>query len=605
VKGLRWVAAVLFSALLVWLVAGRGWDAPGALQLVRVLDVAPREVEPGDRIGIAGEGFPSGRPARVTFRGVLHRPGSAAQDGAEVSVWGTVVAPDRVEVAFDDATEALFCGAGDRAVHTTFEGALEVAFASAMPGAPPISGFLGGVTFDVRPGPTADATDRDHEADRLLAFLGIHLVAPAHGVGLLVDAVESGSRAEAAGLASGDVIESFDGVRVRSTADLTPNPDEREATVAVRRVSLPEPVVKTVSVVGFVRELPLGWVASAWVVLAALGIVLFFAAPTPLGVSTWIQYAIRRARERLALHQAGRSLRGAAAVAWKDIGHEITPASGPFAVVDAAACALIALLPFGQFRLAQALDVGVLFLGSATALAAAALVSGTSFGSRARRSLHVVWQHVPAFVAVACAVFATGSLRLQEIASVQGGWPWGWLAFRTPATLVAFVLFLSCTRMDLRAGGEPRESPSLRAVVRAHRIVVSVLAAVMFLGAWSLPGVTLAEEDAHLLLKLAGVACLMAKTAAVLGAMAWSRWIVPPLSLPQRSRLAARWLLPVGLATFGASALWSFWSPPHAIEVAIPGCLLICGALAAAALLVRMRHGLVSLAGEARLSPFL
>jgi len=48
----------------------------------------------------------------VTFRGILHRPGASPQKGVEVSVWGNAVAPDRVEVAFDDAAEALFDARG-------------------------------------------------------------------------------------------------------------------------------------------------------------------------------------------------------------------------------------------------------------------------------------------------------------------------------------------------------------------------------------------------------------------------------------------------------------------------------------------------------------
>jgi NADH-quinone oxidoreductase subunit H len=603
VKALRAVAAVSLVLILGWLVVGRGWDAPTSLQLIRVSDFAPREVEPGDHIAIVGEGFPSGKPARVTFRGVLHRPGVAAQRGAEVSIGGTVVAPDRVEVTFDEAVEALFCGAGDRAAHTTFEGDLEVAFASALPGAPPIAGFLGGVTLDVRPGPSADASDLDAEASRFLAFLGMHLTTEARGQGLLVDAVDSNSRAQAAGIATGDTLESFDGVRVWSVRDVMAAPDERDATVRLRRVALAEPVVRTVSVAGFRPELPEGWTASALIIFGALGIVLLFSAPTPMSVSTWLQFVIGRARERLVARRARRSLRSAARVAWAEIGHEVLPV-GSSMIVDAAACGLIAVLSLGQFRLASTLDIGVLFVGSTTALAAASMLSDGSLVPRLRRALHVVWQQVPSLVAVACVVLATGSLRLQEIARAQGGWPWEWLAFRSPAAPLALALLLSSMRIDLE-GAQRRQGPWLGAVFRGYRIVVAGLAAVLFLGAWSLPGVTFPEQDARPLLQVAGAVCLMAKTGIVVLGMAWSRWALAPKPLPQRSRLTALWLIPAGLLAFGTMALWSFWSPRPVAQVMMTGLLLIGGLLAAAAIVHRLRYGLLSGASDARLSPFL
>jgi NADH-quinone oxidoreductase subunit H len=609
VQVLRGIAVISFALVLVWLAVGRGWDAPSSLQLIRVTDFAPREVEPGDHIAIFGEGFPSGRPARVTFRGILHRPGAVAQKGAEVSVWGTVVAPDRIEVAFDDAAQALFCGVGERAIHTTFEGDLEVAFASALPGAPPIAGFLGGVTVDVRPGPSPGGAERDREAERLLAFLGLRLAAKPHGGGLLVDTVEPDSRAQAAGIAAGDTLESFDGVRVRSPGDVMPASDEHDSTVTLRRVSLADPLVRSVCVTGFRPELPAGWVTSALLVFGALGIVLFFAAPAPTSLSTWIQFAIGRVRERLAASRAPRSLRGAVALAWAEVGQEVMPA-GPLALIDAAACALIAMLPFGNFRLASTLDVGILFMGSATALVAASLVSARPLASRVRRALHVGWQHAPALAAIACAVLATGSFRLQEIARAQGGSPWEWLVFRSPAAPIALALLLSCMRIDfvgegLRGAREVRESHFLHAVSRAHRIVVAGLASVLFLGAWSLPGVTVAEQDAHPPLQLAGVGCLMAKTAVVLLGMACSRWALVPLPLGRRSWAATLWLIPSGAVAFGAMAFWSLWGLRPALQATMTGSLLISAALVGAALAHRLHRGLLSGANEARLSPFL
>jgi hypothetical protein len=366
-------------------------------------------------------------------------------------------------------------------------------------------------------------------------------------------------------------------------------------------VSQPDPLVRAVDVAGFRPDLPQGSVGSALMVLAALGIVLLFAAPTPPGLSAWIQFAIGRARERLVARRARHSPRGAAALAWAQIARDIAPA-GPFAIVDAAACALVALLPFAQFRVASTLDIGILLVGATTAMGAATLASRGSLATRLRATLHVAWQHVPALAAVACVVLATGSVRIQEIARAQTGSPWDWLAFRSPAALLALFLLLSCMRIDL---GDAAASPGLRAILRAHRILVAGLAAVLFLGAWGLPGVPFADEDAHPILQLVGLLGLMAKTAVVLGAVAWSRWALAPMSLSKRSRISAFWLFPAGLIAFGAVALWSRLSPPSAVQQVTSGALLIGFILTAAATVHRLRQGILSGPTEARLSPFL
>ena len=148
----RAVAPAGAALAFAWLLGGPGSCAQvPAPQLVQVTDVSPREVERGDAVAIAGEGFPAGKPARVTFRGTLSRPGERPVHDAEIVTTGTVVGPERVVFSMGEAAEALFCGARDMATHTTFDGEVEVAFAAAARGAPPVGGSLAHVVFDVRP----------------------------------------------------------------------------------------------------------------------------------------------------------------------------------------------------------------------------------------------------------------------------------------------------------------------------------------------------------------------------------------------------------------------------------------------------------------------
>jgi NADH-quinone oxidoreductase subunit H len=275
-------------------------------------------------------------------------------------------------------------------------------------------------------------------------------------------------------------------------------------------------------------------------------------------------------------------------------------------IVDLAAAALVALLPFGQSVVASTLDVGILFVGSTTALVAATLATRGSIGARLRRALHVAWQHAPGAAAVACVVIATGSLRVQEIARAQSSAPWDWLAFRSPGSPVALCLLLSCARIELGPSDDGWGSaPWLRAALRGHRVIVAGLASVLFLGGWSLPGLALAQQDGRAWLQIAGAAWLMMKTAALVWVMAWSRWAFVPASLPERSRRTALWLIPVGAACFGATAAWDFWALGSGVQGIVSAGLLLVTVLGVSALAHRLLHGLLTKSGPAHLSPFL
>jgi NADH-quinone oxidoreductase subunit H len=618
---LRWLAPVLLALGVAWLVAGGGaCGRESSPQLVQVLDMAPREVEVGEHVNLVGEGFPPGKPARLTFRGTLLRPGQRPERGAEVVTTGAVLGPQHVELGFTEATQALFCGAGDRATHTTFDGDVEVAFAAAAPGAPPIAGVLRHVTLDVRPGSAASDTEGDREGERVLAWLGLKAVESPSG--LAVEAVTPGSRADLAGIASGDVLASFDGVRVGSAADVVPAPGERDASVGVRRGGAPTESVKTVAVDGFRRAPPAELLAAALVAIAALFIVFLFAAPLRPSLAASLQRVLSRLRSRVGSRRGPRESAWARVVSsFSAAAHDALPPAGPPVIVDVLACALLAAMPFGQYLVAAQLDVGLLFVAAATALVTAALVSGKSLWGGVRAASHVAWQHLPAAAAVASVVLTTGSLRMQEIEHAQGGWPWDWLAFRSPAALVALVLLLACARIepgpverstgvasrieDGTRGNGPSRGPWLEAACRAHRLVVAGLASALFLGGWVLPGLSPAAQDARPALELGGAAWLLGKTWGLVVLLAWSRTALPHGRLTECSRRTAFALVPLSLAVLVATAAWTWWSPVGPAQLLVSGTLVGAVALAALALAHRVRYGLGASGGEGHLSPFL
>ena len=639
---------LLAIALACLFVGGRSCERDVTPQLLEVHEMVPREVEVGDRVALLGAGFPPGKTARVTFRGTLHRPGERPLLGAEIIVPARVVAPERIEIAFDEATQALFSRAGDRATHTTFDGEVEVAFAAAAQGAAPIAGVLEHAVLDVRPSATASMDERDQEGERALQWMGVRAVAG--GSGLVLEQVDAGSRAQAAGLAAGDVVTTFDGVRVASAADVVPPPGERAATIQVRRPpegSSSNGAAESTHILlvdGFRRSPPAELVGAALTVWIALLVVWFFAAPGRPVVAAAVQRVVARLRQRMGgprsrpwtsgarpLVAGPRDVTGAprrramgAGSLWRalsGVAHEALPPQGPWAIADVVPCALLAAMPFGQYMVAAHLDVGLLFVAAATSLVAAAFVTHRSAWRGALAAASIAWQHVPAAVAVASVVVTTGSLRIQEIEGAQGGLPWDWLAFRSPAGLLALGLLLACMGLEpsdswergqgLAAlveegvGGRPRAGPWVGAACRAHRVLVAGLASVLFLGGWLLPGLGATEQRASAALEIAGAAWLLAKTWALVLAMAWVQWSLRGWTRGAGARATSFYLAPLSMGALVGTAAWTWWGPSPATQLLVSTSLVATVGLAFISLAHRVRHGLTSAAGDGHLSSFL
>jgi NADH-quinone oxidoreductase subunit H len=620
---------LLALALACLFVAGRPCPRDVEGEPVQVHEIVPHEVEVGDRIAILGAGFAPGKPARVSFRGTLHRPGEQAIRDVELVTSAKVLGPGRVEFAFDEATQSLFSGAGDRALHTTFTGEVEVAFAAETPGAAPIAGVLKHQTLDVRPGTSAFLSEHEREGEHLLEWIGVS--AATRGGGLVVEAVAVGSRAQAAGIVEGDVLTACDGVRVMSAADVVPPPGEREATIDVRNGLTASESERLVALDGFRRSAPAELIGPAMIALIALGVVLLFGAPTGSTFAARLQRVVSRLRERVGsarplpagtARQRARSPAGGALLrALTNVGRATLPTHASPAVADLVACALVVAMPFGQYVIAARLDVGLLFAAAATSLATAAYMVSPSAWRGMRAAAYVALQHLPAAAAVASVVITTGSLRIQEIERAQGGWPWEWLAFRSPAALVALGMLLASTQIqpegvrgaghpdisrlveDAGGPGEPR-GPWLRAAYRAHHIAIAGLASTLFLGGWHLPGLS-AVEQAGPTLELAGAAWLLGKTWAVVVMMALIGWSLPQWNPEASTRSNWLWLGPLVLGVLMATEAWTWWSPGPAAQLLVSLSLVAAAGLAGVAIAHRLRHGLTSAAGDGRVSGFI
>ncbi len=504
-KWIRALAPALLVLAIVLLVFGRGDGGRGTGQdFIRILELTPHDVEVGDRLTLVGDGFPSGKSARVLFRGTLFRPGQAPVRGAQIAATGVVVGPERVELEFSEPMERLFASTIDGLVHTTFEGDVEVGFAASTAGAPPVSGRLVATTLDVRPSVPDSDSERLRDGAKVLAALGIR--ATPIGSGLSIDFVRPGSRAQETGLAAGDVLARFDGVRVASIADVVPAPGERRATLEVFHGR--EITEHAISVEGIAATLPSARTAGMLLVLTALAVVFFFVAPLPVPIAQRVQRVASRLRavvggSRTPANRTWRRALGRLlANAW--------PSSPPTAIADAVALGLLATFSFGPTIVSARVDVALLFGIAASALAAVAMASQPSTWRGLRSAGHVAWQHMPAAVSLATVVVGASSLNLQEIARAQGGMPWQWLAFRNPGTLVAMMLVAGAGLIDpsvrskggldslideggasqppsIGGQGEATQaSPFVQVICRLHRTIIAGITAALFLGGWIL-----------------------------------------------------------------------------------------------------------------------
>jgi NADH-quinone oxidoreductase subunit H len=570
--------------------------------LIEATDVAPREVEAGDRLEVTGAAFPEGKRARVTFRGELHRPGERARS-AEIEAQGAAESATQIEVDVTEPLEELFCGVGESAAHTTFTGDVEVAFAAAARGAPPVSATVHDVVLDVRPPAPrrAVAEARAAEGQRALAYAGLHVASvPAASGGLVVDAVDPGSRADEAGVAPGDVLTSFDRARLDSVADAIP------AASSVR-VTLRRPgatggsdreIARVLRFDGFRASPPADLLGAALVLAVALAGLLLFFAPTT-GAISWIERRIAR--------RAPLSIR-------RELG-------SPFAL--AALSAFLFAVPFGQYGVAADLDVGLVYVLAVTSLVVLTLVrpgEGRARGvaARLRAAARVVSGEVPAAIAVASIVTLAGSLRLHEIIRAQGGWPWEWLLFASPVAVAPFAVYLAASVVGGGAGRAPsdvaEEDEAADAHAHAetpsslHLVLASAIASALFLGGWQVPGLSAGAQEAHLPLQIAGAALYLAKTWGLAAALVALRAVLPRARPAEAMVLAWKWLAPGSVVSFGACAAWVAWGAPRAPASAQTGlgvAMLAIASLAAARVALRVRHASRAPTNEGSASAFL
>jgi NADH-quinone oxidoreductase subunit H len=573
-----------------------------APDLLNVIDVAPREVDVGDRIEVLGTNLPTGeaKEATVTFTGELRRPGHEPQKQTIV-VEKATVASDKVAMLFSEGLQTRFCGTGDGAMHTTFKGDVSVVIPSAR-GRLTVKGTVKDVVIDFRsPTPRRAVLEaRAKEGARTLAFLGLTTSpdSPPAG-GLRVTEVKPGSPAAAAQVQRDDVIVTFGGAKVVSLGDMTPSGSDRAPIIGLKRGEAPV-LERPISLEGFDLRASTDLLAAVLLLGIALGVILIFMAPTA-GIITWVERRVAgRMQSRIGPNRAGPQ----GFLVWLADGlkslmkEDIIPTSADSALFRLApylvflgVSATFVVMPFGQYLIAADLDIGILFVVAVTSLVTIGLMTGGwasnnkwSLLGGIRSAAQIISYEIPGAVAVVCLVMMTGSLRMQDLIGAQGGpggsvfetggWPWYWYMFRNPVTFSLFFLYFTTALAEGNRGpfdlpeaeselvaGYSTEYSGMRYVFFffaewANVFVMSGIASALFLGGWQVPGVSAAQQEAHLALQLLGVLLFLCKSWFLVFVVIWVKWTLPRVRIDQMMNLCWKWFVPISFGAFLLTAVW-------------------------------------------------
>lgn len=606
------LAATILALLFVLVGCAPEGTAP---ELLNVVDVAPREVDVGDRIEVLGTNLPAGRSseATVVFRGELRRPGRTPLLKQTIEIDRAQVSTDKVSMIFSEGLQARFCGRGDDAIHTTFRGDVVVTMAPSAGGGTPVTGTVRAVTIDFRtPSTRRTVTDaREKEGARVLEFLGIGPApdSPMSG-GLSVAAVRPQSPASLSDIRTGDVITTFDGVRVYSAGDLIAGGDRRP-TMGIRRGTAE--LAPKVSLDGLPAGSSVGLLGAGLILGIAAAIIMLFMAPTA-GIITWVERRVAaRMQSRIGPNRAGPQgfliwlADGVKSLLKEDIiptqSDKLLFRLAPYLVFSGVSATFV-VMPFGQYLIAADLDIGVLFVIAVTSLVTIGLMTGGwasnnkwSLLGGIRSAAQIISYEIPGAIAIVTLVMMTGSLRLQDIIGAQagmgtaiwdtGGWPWYWYVFRNPLTFGLFFLYFTTALAEGNRGpfdlpeaeselvaGYSTEYSGMRYLFFffaewANVFVMSGIASALFLGGWQIPGVSPAQQEAHFSLQLLGTLLFLFKSWVLIFVVIWVKWTLPRVRIDQMMNLCWKWFVPLAFAAFLLTAGWMVLAVDMRVQLAI------------------------------------
>jgi NADH-quinone oxidoreductase subunit H len=291
--------------------------------------------------------------------------------------------------------------------------------------------------------------------------------------------------------------------------------------------------------------------------------------------------------------------------------------------------AIFAVVPWGRGVSPSDFGNGALFVLAISSISGIGLMmAGWSSSNKfatlgAMRSVaQLISYEFPAVLALLSAVVVYGSMQLTHMPELQGGLPivgntiggldggLGWFVF-TPVGLVGFVIFF----IAMLAEGErtPFDIPEADSeIVAGHtteysgmkfalfyigqyvlNFALAMVAAIVFLGGWQGPLLTLATGNLAPLGGLLSLIYMLIKVWGLFFVMIWIRGALPRLRVDQLLDLAWKLLLPIALINLFSAALWvtiTLWgtTPAWTAKFIVPfGSIDLLGWLETATPLVR------------------
>lgn len=181
-----------------------------------------------------------------------------------------------------------------------------------------------------------------------------------------------------------------------------------------------------------------------------------------------------------------------------------------------------ACIPFSSQYIGSAISLGLFFIVAVSSLVTIGILMA-GWGSNNKYSLYgamrsvaqIVSYEIPTVLVILTIVMLSGTIDLQKIVTVQGGWFWNWYVFGGPGgweklivlpfMLVSFIIYFVCSLAETNrtpfdipeaeselVGGYHTEYSGMRFAFfflaeYANMFAVSAIAASLFLGGWQSP----------------------------------------------------------------------------------------------------------------------
>jgi len=267
------------------------------------------------------------------------------------------------------------------------------------------------------------------------------------------------------------------------------------------------------------------------------------------------------------------------------------------AIAFCGAFAAFAALPFTPALSAVDVNLGVFFVVAVTAIGViGVLMAGWSSNNKwslygaMREAAQLVSYEIPSALALMIPVLVAGSFNMKEIVAFQcqptdGALDneslvyWsskGWLAFYSPWTFIAFVVYYIASLAECKRAPFDLPEAESELVSGFHTeysgmrfsfffleeygmmFVVSAVAALVFLGGWQpLPWISL--NMGGLLGNLVFLGVFLAKTTFLVWVQIWLRWTLPRLRVDQVMVMGYKYLIPVSLFALLMMAAYEHW----------------------------------------------